>query len=72
MYMQMCNEGTRGEKRRRDADDFDPESKLMDVSKGFGFTEDWKQYPLKIKSRECFWKYLESFELTISHKCMRI
>ena len=29
MYMQMCNEGTRGEKRRRDADDFDPESKLM-------------------------------------------
>ena len=27
--MQMSNEGTRGEKRRRDADDFDPESKIM-------------------------------------------
>ena len=25
----MSNEGTRGEKRRRDADDFDPESKIM-------------------------------------------
>ena len=28
MYM-ICNERTRGEKRRRDADDFDSESKLM-------------------------------------------
>merc|ERR550525_452181 len=29
MYMQMSHEGTRGEKRRRDADDFDPEAKIM-------------------------------------------
>ena len=29
MYMQMTNASTRGEKRRRDADDFDPESQLM-------------------------------------------
>ena len=29
MFMQMTAEGTRGEKRRRDADDFDPEAKIM-------------------------------------------
>ena len=29
MYKQMSREGSRGEKRRRDADDFDPEAKIM-------------------------------------------
>ena len=29
VYMQMTQEGTRREKRRRDADDFDPQAKIM-------------------------------------------
>lgn len=53
VYMQMSKEGTRREKRRRDADDFDPEAKIMRKL----FVKNLPSTATEVKVREYFEKF---------------
>ena len=63
MYMQMSQEGSRGEKRRRDADDFDPEAKIMRKL----FVKNLPPTATEIKVREYFEQFgtLEECDVTM-------